>query len=138
MDAETESDLRQLARDLLAEHDEDGAWPLFRDQANARYSPEVDGPHGAYVQEAVNIFQEEGVENFAVIAGSLEEQLAEGMTIDAGTQDVEAFIPKAKHSLRTFEACEGRPATSYLEIETWSANHLDRGGRFLVLEGGKK
>jgi hypothetical protein len=68
---------------------------------------------------------------------SLVEVIAENMAIYAGAVDDQSFMPQAEQLLRTFEAIEGRSPAEYLEFEQWSMNHLDKGGRFLVLGGGR-
>jgi hypothetical protein len=69
----------------------------------------------------------------AVLTRELVERVAEAMAIYAGSMDLESFIPQAKQLLRSFEAVEGHPATTYLD-EEWSARHLGGGDRFLVIK----
>jgi|ERR1017187_2946248 hypothetical protein len=64
----------------------------------------------------------------------LAEEVAENMAIYSGDPDGDAFIPQAKALIRTFEAIEGQLPHDYLEIEKWSADHLDKGGRLLVVK----
>jgi hypothetical protein len=67
----------------------------------------------------------------------LVEEIAENMSIYAGTIDPDRFVPQAEQLLSSFEAMVGRLPNDYLEIEDWSRNHLDKGGRFLVLRGSR-
>lgn len=60
--------------------------------------------------------------------------IAENMAVYNGMLSDEEFLPQAGALLRSFEAIEGRTPNNYLEIETWSANHLDKGGRLLVVK----
>ncbi len=97
MDAKSESELRQLARDLFAEHQEEHAWPLFRDEANARGTGRRLMVHAKPIEQAVHIFEDEKVEwGLGAIDGSLVEQVAEAMAIYAWAPDSAAFIPKAE------------------------------------------
>ena len=131
MHEKSESDLRQLARDCIAEKEDiQDAWVIFRDGAHARYNAEDDGSLADYGAEVKNIF------NAETLAAYNDEQVAEAMGIYTRTYDDERFIPQAEQSLRSFEASEGHPATDYLEIEEWSKRHLHSSGKFIVLEGG--
>ena len=67
----------------------------------------------------------------------LVEEIAENMSIYAGTIDSDKFFQQAEQLLSSFEAIVGRLPNGYLEIEDWSRHHLDKGGRFLVLPGGQ-
>jgi hypothetical protein len=134
MNAKSESDLRQLVHECLTKAENtDDAWQLFCDEANARYSAEIDGPQEYYHAEAVKLFEEEKLAAFAAVPLPLVEEVAENMAIYDGATDVERFIPRAQHLLYIFEAIEGRSPADYLEVEEWSRHHLDKGGRFLVL-----
>ena len=131
MHEKSESDLRQLARDCIAEKEDiQDAWVIFRDGAHARYNAEDDGSLADYGAEVKNIF------NAETLAAYNDEQVAEAMGIYTRTYDDERFIPQAEQLLRSFEASEGHPATDYLEIEEWSKRHLHSSGKFIVLEGG--
>ena len=68
---------------------------------------------------------------------ALVEQIAENMSIYADMIDPERFIQQATRLLSSFEAIEGRFPEDYLEIENWSRSHLDKGGRFLILNGDR-
>jgi hypothetical protein len=65
------------------------------------------------------------------------EEIADNMSIYAGTIDPEKFIPQATQLLSSFEAIEARLPEDYLEIEDWSRSHLDKSGRFLALNGDR-
>ncbi len=64
MNARSVIDLYQLARDFLDQYEDDDAWPLFRDEANARFNAEDDGDHADYAAEAVEIFKEAKLDAF--------------------------------------------------------------------------
>jgi hypothetical protein len=136
MHEKSESHLRRLARDCIAEKEDiDDAWVMFRDEASGSYNAEDDGSLADYSAEAVRIFDAETF-NDAQFPQALVEQIAEAMGIYAGTPDHVRFVPQAEQLLRSFEASEGQPAVDYLEIEQWSRCHLDPSGKFLVLPGG--
>jgi len=69
-------------------------------------------------------------------AGTLVREVADSMAIYNGGVPLspEAWLPQAGALVRSFEAVEGRTPNDYLEIDTWSAAHLDKGGRFLVVK----
>jgi hypothetical protein len=53
--------------------------------------------------------------------------------ISAAPQAVKKFTSQARQLVASFEATEGRLPNDYPELENWSREHLDKGGRFLVL-----
>jgi hypothetical protein len=60
MHAKSETDLRALARNCISEWEHiDDARAVFRDEANAQYSAEDDGPRGQYRKDAIKIFEAE-------------------------------------------------------------------------------
>jgi hypothetical protein len=59
------TDLYRLARGLLDEHEDDDAWPLYRDEAGAQFSAEDDGDRAAYIKEAGEIFYQAKIDAFA-------------------------------------------------------------------------
>jgi hypothetical protein len=66
------------------------------------------------------------------------DEIAGNMSIYAGLYTGEykpsdEFVPQAKQVLASFKAIEGRSPNDYLEIETWSREHLSKGGWFLVI-----
>jgi hypothetical protein len=65
VNSKSEEGLYQVARDLFDRYEEaNDVWPLYRDEANARYVAEDDGDYDNYTNDAVRIFEEAKLDAF--------------------------------------------------------------------------